>query len=291
MSFSTDVKQELQEQVSGSRHCRLAELAAIVCFLGDIVPEESEGKYSLVLHTENDMVVRKCFTLWKKTFNINSKFATDEVLNAIKYDKNACVVSSLLLKNACCKRAYLRGIFMCIGSISDPQKSYHLELVCEMEEQAVQIKEIMSSFEIEAKILQRTGHYVVYLKEGAAIVDFLNVVEAHKSLMEFENMRIVKEMRNSINRRVNCEAANITKTVNAATRQVEDILFLQKNYGLSRLPSNLCEMAQVRLEHPDATLLELGQFLDPPVGKSGVNHRLRKICDIADGIRSQGGEL
>ena len=157
--------------------------------------------------------------------------------------------------------------------------------MCEYENQALQIKETLRSFELEAKIVRRKKYHVVYLKEGAGIVDLLNVMGAHLSLMNLENLRIEKEMRNSINRQVNCETANITKTVNAASKQIEDIRLLQKHVGLSGLPDNLREMALVRLSHPESSLQELGGYLNPPVGKSGVNHRLRKLSDMADKLR------
>ena len=147
------------------------------------------------------------------------------------------------------------------------------------------LKEMIESFDIKAMIVSRKKYYVLYIKEGSGIVDLLNIMEAPVSLMNLENLRIVKEMRNSINRRVNCEVANITKTVNAATKQIEDITYLRDHYGFENLHVNLREMAEVRLEHPDATLMELGQFLDPPVGKSGVNHRLRKLSELADKIK------
>ncbi|MBO5281608.1 MAG: DNA-binding protein WhiA, partial [Lachnospiraceae bacterium] len=133
----------------------------------------------------------------------------------------------------------------------------------------------------------RKKYYVVYIKEGEGIVDLLNVMGAHVSLMNLENLRILKEMRNSINRRVNCETANITKTVNAAGRQIEDILYLREHYGLKKLSPGLREMAEVRLEYPDAPLKELGEYLDPPVGKSGVNHRLRKLSELAEQLRGE----
>lgn len=141
-----------------------------------------------------------------------------------------------------------------------------MEFVCENEAHALQIQQVICSFDIEAKIVRRKKYYVVYLKEGAGIVDLLNVMGAHLSLMQLENLRIEKEVRNSINRQVNCEAANITKTVNAASKQIEDILLLQKNYGLSNLPDNLRQTAQARLEHPESSLHELGEYLNPPVG-------------------------
>ena len=139
-------------------------------------------------------------------------------------------------------------------------------------------------------MVQRKRHYVVYLKEGSGIVDILNVMEAHVSLMQLENVRIVKEMRNSINRRVNCETANISKTVSAAVKQMEDIRLIEETTGLYQLPDTLRELAELRLQNPDASLIVLGSMLNPPVGKSGVNHRLRKLAQMADEIRENKEE-
>lgn len=291
MSFSRTVKEELAESISPARHCQLAELAAIIHFGGRI----SEDGSHLLLEIENEAVSRKCFTLLQKTYNINNVMSQDDeekILQGLHlYDNtNGKIqldkpVNSLLIKNSCCARAFLRGAFLCIGSMSDPEKSYHLEFVCNDLEQAEQMQSIIQEFQIEAKIIKRKKYDVVYLKEGAGLVDLLNVMGAHVSLMNLENLRIVKEMRNSINRRVNCEAANITKTVNAASKQIEDILLVKERYGFDNLPANLRQMAEVRLEYPEATLKELGEYLEPAVGKSGVNHRLRKLSEIADHVR------
>ncbi len=169
--------------------------------------------------------------------------------------------------------------------MSDPNKAYHFEIVCTTVNMAEQLRRMMCSFSMDAKIVARKKMYVVYLKEGAQLVDMLNIMEAHVSLMELENVRILKEMRNAVNRKVNCETANINKTVSAAVKQVEDIRYIQQTIGLDKLSDGLKEMAILRLEHPDATLKELGEISDPPVGKSGVNHRLRKIGEIAEGVR------
>ena len=150
---------------------------------------------------------------------------------------------------------------------------------------AEQLKELIIGFEVDAKIVNRKKYYVVYVKEGAGIVELLNIMEAHISLMNLENLRIIREMRNSINRRVNCEAANITKTVNAASKQIEDILSIKKKIGFGQLPANLREIAELRLEYPDATLKELGGLIEPAVGKSGVNHRLRKLSELAESLK------
>ena len=297
MSFSGTVKEELAEQISSARHCQLAELAALIHFCGNTC----ENGAHLCLETENEAVARKCFTLFKKTFNIDN-VVTEGKNRLLPDDETECKViqalhlsgkeegtvtlrapvSSLLIKNSCCARAYLRGAFLSIGSMSDPEKSYHLEFVCSERAQAEQLRDIIQEFQIEAKVIKRKKYDVVYLKEGAGIVDLLNVMGAHISLM---NLRIVKEMRNSINRRVNCETANISKTVTAASKQIEDILLIRDKYGFENLPDNLRQMAEIRLEYPDVALKELGGYLEPAVGKSGVNHRLRRLSEIADGIR------
>ena len=149
---------------------------------------------------------------------------------------------------------------------------------------------MISSFGLDAKIVPRKKTFVVYLKEGSQIVDILNVMEAHISLMELENVRILKEMRNSVNRKVNCETANINKTVSAAVKQVEDITYLRDTVGFENLPENLVEAANARLANPEASLKELGEALTPPVGKSGINHRLRRLSEMADKVRQEHKE-
>ena len=195
-------------------------------------------------------------------------------------------VSRMLIRSSCCQRAFLRGAFLSVGSMSDPEKSYHLEFDCRDDAKAKQLQEIIGAFGIESKIILRKKYHVVYLKEGSGIVDLLNVCGAPVSLMNLENTRILKEMRNSVNRRVNCETANIAKTVNAAARQVEDIEYIRDCCGFRNLPAALREMAQVRLDNPDMPLKELGECFVPPIGKSGVNHRLRKLSELADKLRS-----
>lgn len=315
MSFSLEVKEELSKHIGSSRHCQLAEIAAIIDGAGFIRADDS-GKLALYLQDDNPLVVRKFFTLLKKAFNIGTSILEDvpnikengriyrpvivddknlhSVLGAIRMiDTEGRIrdisdgISPQVTRNSCCKRAFLRDSFMCLGSISDPNKGYHLEYVCDRRQQAESLQEMIESFDIKAMIVSRKKYYVLYIKEGAGIVDLLNIMEAPVSLMNLENLRIVKEMRNSINRRVNCEVANITKTVNAATKQIEDITYLRDHYGFENLPVNLREMAEVRLEHPDSTLLELGKFLDPEVGKSGVNHRLRKLSELADKLKGK----
>ena len=288
MSFSAEVKEELAKHISPARHCQMAELSAMLHYAGQYGLME-DGTLTIGFQSENEAVLRKGFTLLKKAYNIDTvigvKGQKKADLLAIMGDLSGPADTSLL-KQACCRRAFIRGAFLSCGSISDPTKGYHLEFVCNNRTQAEQLQEIIGQFDIEAKIVCRKKYFVVYVKEGAGIVELLNIMEAHVALMNLENLRILKEMRNSINRRVNCEAANIQKTVQASTRPVEDIIYLRDYYGFSRLPDNLREMAEVRLAYPEAALKELGEYLSPPVGKSGVNHRLRKLSELAEKLRS-----
>lgn len=295
LSFSAKVKEELAEQMNKSRHCQIAELAGLLHFNGKV---EQRGTHTyLICDTDNEQILKKFFTLLKKTISINtnSKELIDEeakaVLQLVKIlQKDDAigqwgVLEGLLIQQPCCKRAYIRSAFLSAGSISDPNKGYHFEIVCNSLEQGKQLQKALSFFEIDAKIVQRKRYFVLYLKEGAQIVDVLGVMEAHKALMELENVRILKEMRNAVNRKVNCETANIGKTVTAAMRQIEDIQFIVEQKGWSYLPDHLVDLARLRLEYPDMALKELGELLTPPVGKSGVNHRFRRISEIAETLR------
>ena len=319
MSFSGNVKEELSHHLGSARHCRIAETAAIISICGGVMID-SRGRYSLKIHTENLSVARKCFTLLTKTFNIRTDIAirTNRMKGSVSYyivvkehdaalrilqatklinqygevEEELSVVRNIVIQETCCKRAFIRGAFLASGSMSDPEKSYHFEIVCATKEKAEQIQKIMKCFELDGKIVLRKKSFVVYLKEGSQIADVLNVMEAHVALMEFENVRILKDMRNTVNRKVNCETANINKTVSAAVKQIDDIRYIQETKGLDKLPEGLKDMALTRLTYPEASLKELGSLLTPPVGKSGVNHRLRKLSEMAEELRTkQGGAL
>lgn len=192
-----------------------------------------------------------------------------------------------LLEYPCCRRAFLRGAFLTSGSISNPGKSYHFEITCRKMQGAEELSRVMESFEIFPKIIERKNKAVVYLKDSASIVDALNVMNAPNALMKMENVRIIKDMKNSANRQYNCDSANINKVVRTAKRQLDDIRFIQQYMGFEKLTPTLREMAEVRLDHPDESLQGLGNYLDPPVGKSGVNHRLMKLSRIAQALRSE----
>ena len=313
MSFSGMVKEELSRHTGSARHCKAAEVSAMLSVCGHYKAENG-----LHFQAENDTVVRKYFTLLKKTFNIEAEIRIREscyskkgsiysvtlqneeeiaaVLNGTKLlvDGYGGMLTfqngQLLTQRSCCKRAFIRGAFLASGSISDPEKGYHFEIVFSDEAKAKQLQTMICSFQIDAKIVKRKKSYVVYVKEGAQIVDMLAIMEANVSLMNLENIRIIKEMRNSINRRVNCETANINKTVNAAVKQAEDIRLVQDKIGFENLKEGLAETARLRLQYPEATLKELGLMLHPQVGKSGVNHRLRKLSELAEKLRENEEE-
>ena len=313
MSFSIKVKNELANHISNATHCRIAELAALISMCGSVIIDENND-YKIRIKTETQPTAEKIKKLLWKTFKVNVDISTREnayskvgrtytllvgdhqqalkILQATKLinenneiGENFSITNNIVIMKDCCKRAFIRGAFMAAGSIRDPNKSYHFEIKCNSEKKAKQLIELLENYNIDGKMVARKGGYVVYIKEGEGIVDVLNVMEAHVSLMEMENVRILKGMSNYYNRQVNCETANIKKTVATSVRQIDDIDFIIQNKGIDYLPEKLQDIAWVRKENPDASLQELGEMLDPPLGKSGVNHRLRKICQIAQELR------
>lgn len=315
MSFSSQVKEELAGRIGNSRHCQLAQLAGLFAFAGRIVSRD--GDTILRLQTENPGVMRSGASLIEAAFGAEAiTFAGEDpekkgkvyvvecgrredvirIMKALKLmDEEFCIhrgeglVDNRLIQQVCCRRAFIRGAFLAAGSISDPERFYHFEIVCHRREEAVQMMDVLNFFDLDAKLVERKKYHVAYVKEGDKIVDVLNVMEAYVALMHLENIRIVKEMRNNVNRQVNCETANINKTVSAAVKQKEDIEYIREHAGLEALPESLREIAVLRLENASASLKELGEMLSEPVGKSGVNHRLRKISIMAEELREKKG--
>lgn len=293
MSFSSIVKEELSKKISGARHCQIAELVAIYSFCGSFVQKNKENSY-IFFNFENVLVANKCFTLMKKAFTI---YSGCDFVNQIAYDEKSLTISVndkelcekiqdalesfSVTERTCCRRAYLRGAYLCGGSTTDPGKSYHLEIVCKNKKSADKIIELFETFDVDAKLVERGRYYIVYIKDSNKIVLALNVFEAPVALMEYENTIIMKEMRNSINRQNNCDVANLNKTVSAAQSVISDIKQLMGTAEYENLPDNIKEVAMLRVEYPDASLKELGEMLTPPLGKSGVNHRLRKLSEMA----------
>lgn len=312
MSFSTDVKEELSVRQSTARHCQLAELAALESVTGRALADE--GRYRLIFNTDNLAAARKSLTLIKQCFDIcpevsvrrhqgsrnsiNCNVSIEEsddalrVMKALKLvDSDGRIIdredliSGMLISNSCCRRAFLRGMFIAAGSVTDPNKPYHFEIVCQSLKKAEQLKEVIASFDIEARIVTRKNHSVVYIKGGDLISDMFNIMEAYNSLFSLENVRIEKELRGMVNRVNNCDNANINKTVSAAVEQSNYIRYIYEKKEFNNLPDGLRELAELRLEYPEASIKELGMKLVPPLGKSGVNHRLNKLKDIAQRLR------
>lgn len=302
MSFSQQVKDELVRQLPSARHCQIAQLTALLCTIGQISIDE-QRRLNITFQTEQQEIQKNCELLMMKLFGFseieNAKQAylvletvkllhlTEDILKKRKkvLTEKDLIWDGLVLQRSCCKRAFLRGLFLTCGSVNNPEKAYHLEMVFLSEQMAQKVCRLLQDMQIDGKLIQRKKYYVVYLKDGSMIVDFLNIIGAPLALMQMENIRILKDVRNGVNRRVNCEAANINKTVSASRKQIEDILLIEKVMGVQKLPENLRKMAELRLEEPEASLQELGEMLNPPVTKSGVNHRLRKLSQIAADLR------
>lgn len=319
MSFSSEVKDELARALPEEAELRRAELAGMLLIGGRYV--RGTGVPSLLsLSSEHAGTVRKYFTLLKKTYKINGDLSAvsrsargrshlyslslegEENIGRVLRNSGLGISKKSgdtgVLLPPCGKagraeeiRALLRGAFLAGGSLSDPERFYHLEFVCQTAEQAAFLKDALAHSGVVPGVVERKRLHIVYFKGGDEIADLLGMMEAPGALMELENIRIVKEMRNSVNRKVNCEAANISKTVGAAVRQLEDIAYIRDTEGLDTLPGALLEMAEVRLRYPEASLKELGEHLNPAVGKSGVNHRLRKLSEYAESLRGAKGQI
>ncbi|WP_110955388.1 DNA-binding protein WhiA [Anaerosinus massiliensis] len=304
-SFSAEVKNELARVVANDTCCRFAELVALLR-MGASVSIGSRMNLGINFSTENAAIARKMLTLIKDNFKLKTEVvvsrarrlkknnsylirvvpapAVGELLHTlgIMQGENLNVSSDeRMLQKTCCRQAYLRGAFLGGGSVSKPEGDYHLELVTGNINFANTLSNIFKKFQMPVGLTDRKNDYIVYLKDSEAIVDFLGLVGAEEAIVEFEVARNVKDVRNQVNRLVNCETANLQKTVNAAVRQLERIKIIEQKIGLGRLPANLKEIALLRLAHPEANLQELVEANDHKIGKSGMNHRLRKLEQIA----------
>lgn len=310
MSFSNDVKNELIHLSRQEEKETVALLAGLVRMDGTILIG-SGMKISLQLVSENAAVARFAYSWLKKLFNIH---ATIMIQRRTQLKKNIlyrvtipfqegipALLSTLgmvdqsgmlfrpeiaheLISDDQLRRAYLRGVFLGSGSVTDPLRSYHLEIVTQSEEYAENLIALIRNYNIYPRASYRKETIIVYLKESEQISDFLALIGAHEAVMAFENVRIQKGVRNQVNRLVNCETANINKSINAAQRQIHAITIIANTIGFEQLPDPLRQAAECRLENPEVSLKDLGKFLDPPVGKSGMNHRMRRIEEIADNI-------
>lgn len=308
LSFAAQTKKELT-MVEADACCERAELAALIRMNGTV--QVSSQKIVLDISTENAAIARRIYTLTKKMFSLHSELLVRKKMRLKKNNVYIVriphrvqeILSQLyivsegfqftpgiderIVENTCCKRAYLRGAFLAGGSVNNPEgASYHLEIASMYEEQCNALCNIVNDFELNARCIERKKGFILYMKEGEKIVELLSMIGAHQALFKFEDVRIMRDMRNSVNRIVNCETANLNKTIGAAVRQIENIRLLDKAVGLENLPEKLREVAEIRLQHPDLNLKEVGEMLQGNVSKSGVNHRLRKIGELADKIRN-----
>jgi DNA-binding protein WhiA len=314
MSFSLKTKNDLARIKGEDRCCQIATLSGIVKVSGTL-SFAGRQKINLSVSTENPAISRIVFILFKKAVGITCEvrvkknnalkkqntyitYVEDcaEMLDTLgildnsgEYMRIEDGISKKIIAKECCRRAYIRGVFLGGGSLSDPEKGYHMEFVAHNETFASDLKDVINYYNLNAKMIERKNNYVVYIKEGDQIVDLLSVIGAHTTLLKFENVRILKQMRNNINRLVNCETANINKTADAAYNQLKDIELIKEKLGLESLSQGLRALAELRFENREATLKELGELIDPPIGKSGINHRFKKLGKIADEIREENG--
>lgn len=306
MSFSSETKKEVIAVEPTERCCAKAELLAFLCFDGRI--RRADNSVRLVLRSEHARVAKRIYALIRRLFGFQADITIRKGKTAVyavslsdeREIREVLVGLSLigaaddlseymnfridpaLVEQGCCKKAFVRGAFLAAGSVIRPEKNYHLEFVTHHYTLSRDFAALLGELGLAPKVTLRKSNYVIYYKNGEEIVDVLAAIGAYSAVMEFHNIRIVKEMRNQVNRQVNCETANVFKTVNASMRHVKAIEKLKENGTLEHLSEPLKEIARLRMEYPDYNLAELGQLLNPPVGKSGVNHRLRKLVEIAE---------
>ena len=315
MSFSNEIKNELLRMEYTDDAERVSLLAGLTRMDGTILIG-SKRSISLQLSSENAAVARLALSWLKELFHVEATVTIQRmnrlkknvlyVVNVPSQNRMPTLLNTLgmvdrdgllfrpeiatdLIGSDILRRAYLRGVFLGSGSMTDPQRSYHLEIVTQSEEYAANLISLIENYNIYPRMSYRKENIVVYLKESEQISDFLALIGAYEAVMALENTRIQKNVRNQVNRLVNCETANMNKSINAAQRQIQSITLIAEKMGLEQLPESLRQAAEVRLNHPEESLKELGQLLDPPVGKSGMNHRMRRLEELAEQLQPTVG--
>ena len=308
MSFAAQTKKELT-MVEADACCEKAELSALIRMNGSV--NVANRKVILDVSTENAAIARRIYSLIKKLFAVHTELLVrkkmrlkknnvyivrvplraQEILQELRIVSEGFMfnqgIDKEMIRKSCCKRAYLRGAFLAGGSVNNPEgSSYHLEIACMYEEHCKAMVQLANRFRLNARCIERKKGFIFYIKEGEKIIELLNMIGAHQALFKFEDVRIMRDMRNSVNRIVNCETANLNKTIGAAVRQIDNIRLIEREIGLDTLPDKLQEVARIRLQHPDINLKEVGDLLKGKVSKSGVNHRLRKLDELAEKIRN-----
>jgi len=311
MSFSRDVKEELTKTVVKDENQKIAELAGFL--ITNCVVTREDGEFILKMSTENELAIRRIYTTFKTHYGIIAKSNVErpkvpgaeplyhlkiynktdlktifdesflninEKLQLVLNDKN------IIIENTETQRAFLRGVFLGSGSVVNPDSRYHLELVTSNQENAIFINEIIESFDISSKMIKRKRDFVIYLKGAESISTFLAVIGSNQGTLKFEETRVIKEVRNNINRLSNFENANFDKTVDASLSQLDDINLIRKNRKFSKLPEPLKEIARLRMAYKEATFEELGKMLEPNLSRAGVSHRFKRLHEIAEEIRN-----
>lgn len=304
MSFTADVKEELSRVAPTCSHCEQATLSALVRIEGSLVLSGG-GKMALEVDTDSPPTARLMVKLLHELFHLKTELtvrrsvlhktpnylievpmqaALPDALRELGIISETGIrsgIPSQLVEKRCCAAAYLRGAFLGGGFIASPRGDFHFEIALEASDLADDIARLMERSDIPAKIMQRRNNFIVYLKSGAAISAFLALAGAHQSALAMENERVIKSVRNEVNRRVNAELANQQKATDASAEQVRAIRIVVGRYGMDALPPALREFIRLRVQHPDATLKEIGLLADPPLSKSAVYHRVRRIEQLA----------
>lgn len=307
MSFSSDVKTEIINQTGMIKKQRIARLLGMICF-GAKITSSPDG-YKFKFSTENPKIARTMYSLIKNDcaikanlrvyrgpksilyyvmiddeLEINDLFHTIGLLSTgedIKSFISFHINPAYIMENAE-KKAFIGGAFLAAGSVITPQKNCHLEFVTSHYRLSKDMERLLGDFNLNVKTAVRKSNYVLYFKNSSDVADMLTILGAYDALMEYHNIKIMKDVRNSINRKMNCDNANMTKTIDASFRQVEAIKKLEKLGVLQELNESLQEIARLRMQYKELGLKELGEMLNPPLGKSGVNHRLRKLVEEAE---------
>ncbi|AIM24698.1 DNA-binding protein WhiA [Melissococcus plutonius] len=310
MSFASEVKKELTGLEVHREHAK-AELAALIRMNGSLGLVNQQ--FILNVQTENAAIARRIYALLKDHYHVRSELLVRKKMKLkknnvyivrLKQDTKKILadldimeglvfqshVSKQITENPQKIRSYLRGAFMASGSINNPETSrYHLEIYSTYEEHNEDIYKMLNYYRLNAGILERRNGYISYLKGAEKIADFLTLIGATNSMLKFEDVRIIRDMRNSVNRLVNCETANLNKTINAASKQINNIHYIEQTVGLNALPDKLQEIAELRLNYPEVSLKELGEMMTTAsISKSGINHRLRKINEFAEELKKNG---
>ena len=312
MSFGWDVRGELSRLPHEQICCARSELSAALLASGGIA-WRGKGRYAVSLTASDAAAVRRFFSMLKRFWSVVGeigKVSGDALRGQARYrlsvpeEETPALLEALglldegqlfgirqqpaeeVVRFACCKKAFLRGAFLMCGSVSNPDRDYNIEIAAPTEEFALFVARMLEYFGLRAHMVKRKAKYVVYLKRAEDVSDMLTLMGAARATMEFENVRINKELRNTVIRRMNCDQSNINRVMAAAEQQIADIRYIEGEMGLEKLPKGLREMAMVRMNYPEASLTDLGELLVPPIGKSGVNTRLRKIAAVAEKLRN-----